>query len=116
MTDHNSCLFAGRVSEAPNAFGTVAKIMIAANHAYKNQQGEWKEITRFVPISILKQRLAAKVRDTAKPGDCVVATCLAELSSYTNSSGAKVWETQLVAQTFTNCGPTTPSGEPSHEP
>ena len=96
--------FVGRLSQQPKVFGNGAKITIATNHSYKNERGEWKELTRYVPIAILREPLAAKVKETAKVGDAVVIKWSAEPSSYTNAAGEKIWELQLVAHSFTNYG------------
>ena len=104
MTDHNHCLFAGRASQAPKAFGKVVKITVATNHAHKNDKGEWLENTRYVPITILRDKLAAWVLANVKVGDSVVATCMASNDSYKNAAGETVYETQLVATAFNGYG------------
>ena len=80
-------------------FGKVAKVSIATNRVWTDQQGERQQRTDWVELSVLDAKQAAWVIENVKPGDGAYAEGHIASGSYGEGDNRK-FTTDLIVSVF----------------
>jgi single-strand DNA-binding protein len=99
MRTTNHLFLRGYVGQAPRSFGKTCKVSVATNRNWKDKEGQRREETDWVTVTILNEKTAKFVAENVKKGDPIYAECRIAEGRY-DKDGETVYTTDVIANVF----------------
>ena len=99
MRSTNHLFLRGHVGQTPKKVGKVAKVSVATNRTWYDDDNKKKEQTDWVTVTILSEKIANWVLENVKKGDPVYVEARVAENSY-EKDGQKIYTTDIIATVF----------------